>query len=160
MQKTALVRRTSGMHLEGTADSAARLEIDDGTGAIGFRPSELVLVGLAGCTAQDVISILEKKRQSLEAYEVAVQAEQREAHPHAFTAVSVEHRLVGPTLEVEAVRRSIELSATKYCPVTAVLASGIARIEHRYVVRNAEGEHRGTVAVTGPQGAGIPSLSA
>ena len=160
MQKTALVRSVNGMHLEGTADSAARLELDDGNGAPGFRPSELVLVGLAGCTAQDVISILGKKRQSFDTYEVAAQAEQREAHPHAFTSVSIEHRLTGPALEVEAVRRSIELSATKYCTVTAVVASGIARIEHTYVVRNAEGEHRGTVVVTGPQGAGIPGLSA
>lgn len=159
MTKKALVRMAGGMHLEGTADSGARLEMDDGSGTVGFRPSELVLVGLAGCTAQDVISILGKKRQAFDLYEVGVDAEQRDAHPHAFTDISVEHRLTGATLEVEAVRRSIELSATKYCTVTAVVASGIARIEHHYIVHNSEGEHRGTVAVTGPQGEGVPALA-
>lgn len=159
MRKTALVRSTGGMHLSGTAGSGAGLELDDGTGPLGFRPSELVLVGLAGCTAQDVISILAKKRQDFESYEVGVEAEQREAHPRAFTEVAVEHRLAGEALEVEAVRRSIELSATKYCTVTAVMATGIARIAHRYVVRNASGEHRGEVVVTGPRGAGIAGLA-
>jgi len=157
-EKTALVRWDGEMHLLAEAGSGCRLEMDDGGGRPGFSPSELLVVGLAGCTALDVVSILAKKRQKVATYEVAVVGERREAHPKVFTDMTVEHRVDGDPLDPEAVRRAIELSATKYCTVTAALATGVARIAHRYVVRNAEGEHRGEVVVTGPRGANVTGL--
>jgi putative redox protein len=112
-------------------------------------PTETLLAALAGCTAMDVASILRKKRQSVTSYEITVTGEQAAEHPRVFTAISVEHRLTGP-IEPEAVRRSVELSATRYCPVNAML-SAIARIEHRYHL-TAEGgiTHEALVAVIGP----------
>ena len=109
------------------------------------------MVAQAGCTAMDVVSILRKKRQRFTRYEVRVAGEQRdEPHPHVYTAIRVIHVVEG-NVEVEAVRRAIELSATKYCTVTGNLASGIAEIHHAYVVRDAAGEeHYGELVVTGP----------
>jgi len=112
-------------------------------------PIETVLAALAGCTAMDVASILRKKRQSATSYEVAVTAEQADAHPRVFTTITVEHRL-GGDVEPEAARRSVELSATQYCPVNAMLGAG-ARIEHRYRLVDASGTtHEALVAVVGP----------
>ncbi len=158
MSKRATVRWDGELHLMAEASTGDRLEMDDEKGGRGFRPAELVMVSLGGCTAMDVISILTKKQQTVTSYEVTVTGEQRDSHPHAYTDVIVEHRVEGDPLDPEAVRRAIELSATKYCTVTAVMATGIARIVHRYVVRNPQGEHRAEVIVTGPQGVNVAGL--
>jgi putative redox protein len=158
MTKHALVRWDGGMHLVGEASTGDRLEMDDEAGGHGFRPSELLMVSLGGCTAMDVVSILRKKQQTIASYEVDVTGETRPVHPKAYTDVVVEHRVEGDPLDPEAVRRAIELSATKYCTVTGVMATGIARIVHRYVVHNASGEHRGEVITTGPRGVNVAGL--
>ena len=99
----------------------------------------------------DVVSILRKKRQAFTRYEVRVTGEQRDnPPPHVFERMRIVHVLEGD-VDIEAVRRAIELSATKYCTVTGNLASGVAEIHHAYVVRDAAGEeHYGEVVVTGP----------
>ncbi len=114
-------------------------------------PRETLLAALAGCTAMDVASILRKKRQHATAYEVAVSAEAAEDHPRVFLAITVEHRVTGD-VQAEALRRSIELSATRYCPVNAMV-SATASVAHRYRLVDADGgEHAALVAVTGPTG--------
>ncbi len=113
-------------------------------------PKEALLAALAGCTAMDVASLLRKKRQAADSYEIEVSGETAEAHPRVFTAISVEHR-VGGDVEVEALRRSIELSATRYCPVSAML-SAVATIEHRYRLTTDGTTHAAVVAITGPSG--------
>jgi putative redox protein len=87
----------------------------------GFRPLELVLVGLAGCTAMDVISILEKKRQQVTAFEVKTHADQAEEYPKALTRFLIEYVVTGKGVDREAVERAVELSQTKYCSVSATL---------------------------------------
>ena len=78
-------------------------------------------------------------------------AESAEAHPRVFTSITVEHR-VGGAVEPEALRRSIELSGTRYCPLSAML-SAAATIEHRYRLTGTDGTSReALVAVTGPAG--------
>ncbi len=114
-------------------------------------PRETLLAALAGCTAMDVASILRKKRQRATTYEVAVSAETAEEHPRVFLAITVEHRVTG-AVQAEALRRSIELSATRYCPVNAMM-SATASVAHRYRLVDADGgEHEALVAVTGPTG--------
>jgi putative redox protein len=125
--------------------------MDSAAGDTGPRPAELLVVAQAGCTAMDVVSILRKKRQAFSRYEVRVAAEQRDdPPPHVFERVQIVHVVDGP-VEVEAVRRAIALSATKYCTVTGNLASGVTEIHHAYLVHDADGEeHYGEVVVTGP----------
>ncbi len=87
----------------------------------GFRPLELVLVGLAGCTAMDVISILTKKRQKVTAFEVKAHGEQADEHPRALTRFLVEYVVTGKEIDRDAVQRAVELSQEKYCSVSATL---------------------------------------
>jgi putative redox protein len=115
----------------------------------GPSPVEALLASLAGCTGMDVASILKKKRQAAATYEIAIDGDRTEEHPRIFTAIRVEHRVSG-NVEPEALRRSIELSATAYCPVSAML-SAVARVEHRYRLVDGDGrEHEAVVAVLGP----------
>ncbi len=101
-----------------------------------LAPMELVAIGLAGCTAMDVIAILEKKRQVVTAFEVQVHAERASEFPKVFTNIVIEYIVEGHHVEPAAVERSIELSATKYCPVQAMLKSA-CKIEHKYTIKDA-----------------------
>ena len=86
----------------------------------GFRPMELIAVGLAGCTAMDVISILQKKRQNITAFEVQLHAQRAEEHPRVFTQIDIKYIIHGQDVAEDAVKRAIELSETKYCPAQAM----------------------------------------
>ena len=152
--KTASVS-VDGPHLRfvGRTGSGHRIVLDDLTGDSGPRPAELVPLALAGCTSMDVISILRKKRQDIARYEVHATGSQREDPPCVYTRIDVTHEIEGVGVEVEAVRRAIELSATRYCAVGSTLASGITEIHHAYVLIDEHGErHAGEVVVIGPHG--------
>ena len=118
-----------------------------------LSPMETVMVSLAACSAMDVISIALKKRQVLAAYRIRIEAVQRDAYPEVFTPIDVTHEVEGPGVEEAAIRRCIELSATKYCPVNAMLSAGETEVHHRYVVKNTgerPSETAAEVLVTGP----------
>jgi putative redox protein len=106
---------TSGFTLPLGADPTVGGEND------GFRPTELVLVGLAGCTAMDVISILEKKKQEVTAFEVKAHGERASEDPKRFTSFLVEYIVRGKGIDPSAVQRAVELSETKYCSVMATI---------------------------------------
>lgn len=105
----------------------------------GFRPMEMLLVGLAGCTAMDVISILRKKRQHVTGYDVQVRGERAEDHPMVYKDITVEHIITGHGVDPSAVARAIELSETKYCGAGATL-SKTANLKHTYRVIEAAPE--------------------
>jgi putative redox protein len=140
-----------GMRLLAQTGSGHTIVMDSAEGDSGPRPAELLVVAQAGCTAMDVISILRKKRQAFARYEVRVVGAQRDdPPPHVFEQIRIVHVVEGD-VDIEALRRAIELSATRYCTVTANLASGVTEIQHAYLVRDPSGEeHYGTVLVTGP----------
>jgi|SRR5271157_4091203 len=108
------------------------LVMDDAKGRTGPKPIELALLALGGCTAFDVISILRKKRQTVTGYEIELHAEQHPEPPSHFTRVEIKHRLRG-RITPEAVRRSIELSETKYCAVGAMISKS-AKIETTFEI--------------------------
>lgn len=120
-------------------------------GGMASSPTETVLAALAACTAMDVASILRKKRQRVDRYEISVTATKADADPKVFTSIVVEHQVSGD-VSAEAMSRAVELSATKYCPVSAMLSASVS-IEHRYAIHDASGEAAasGLVVVTGPQ---------
>ena len=127
---------------------------DAGTQQSAPSPTEALLGVLAGCTSMDVVSILRKKRQRATSYEIAVTGEKADEHPRVYTRIVIEHRIAGD-VEPEALRRSIELSATRYCPVSAMLSHGVT-LEHRYRLRrDGRDEVAALVAVTGPQAARV-----
>lgn len=86
--------------------------------ATGVRPIELLLYALGGCTAMDVVSVLEKKRLDVRGVEVSVDGTQREdGFPHYYETIAVHYTVTGVEVPEEAVARAIELSETKYCSV-------------------------------------------
>jgi putative redox protein len=118
-----------------------------------LSPVETLVVSLAACTGMDVASIALKKRQQVSRYEIRVEADQRDEYPQVLTRADVIHRIEGPVVEEAAIRRAIELSATKYCPVNAMLSAGPTEVHHRYIVRSTGPEpfeSEGEVVVTGP----------
>lgn len=114
------------MAFEGMGDSGNLQKIDAdlsvGGNNGGPRPMELIAMGLAGCTAMDVISILQKKKQPVVDFQVSVQAERASEHPKVFTEAIIEYRVTGNGIDEGAVLRAIELSAEKYCPAQAMLS--------------------------------------
>lgn len=96
--------------------------LDDGAGATGAKPIELVAIALAGCTAFDVITILRHKYgQKVTGYEVSVEAEQADRPPQVFTSVRIHHAITGFQIDPAAVEAAIRLSDEKYCAVGAML---------------------------------------
>lgn len=133
----ASVKLEQGMTFLGTADSGFPVQMDSskavGGDDDGVRPMELVLIGLGGCTAMDVISILRKKRQNITDFEVTLAAERAKEHPHVFTHITVKYIVHGREVDPKAVERAIELSKTKYCPAQAMLAQSV-EIDHVYEI--------------------------
>lgn len=121
----ARVSFSGGMRFVGQADSGHAVIMDNGRDHGGLdsaaRPRELLLLGLAGCTGMDVVSILRKKRQRVTGLEILVRAEEAPEHPRRLTRIAVEFRVRGRGLDPAAVRRAIELSETTYCSVGATL---------------------------------------
>jgi putative redox protein len=151
--KTAELRHDGGMRFVAIPTSGHEVAFDDRDTDTAPGPTETVVAALAACTAMDVISILQKKRQSVERYEVHARAEQRTEYPQVFTRIDLVHELAGPTVSEDALRRCIELSAAKYCPISAMLSSGATEIHHGFRIRNTGPrpfEAEGEVLVTGP----------
>ena len=95
----------------------------EGTGeGTGWRPVELLLLGMAGCTGVDVISILEKKREDVRGLEIEVRGEPfLEGYPHYYESIEVIYRVTGVGVKPDSVARAIELSEEKYCSVRGCL---------------------------------------
>jgi putative redox protein len=131
----AIVTWNHGLSFTGAADSGFSVALgadpEVGGNNDGLRPMELIAVGLAGCTAMDVISILMKKRQHVTGFEVRVHADTAQNHPKVFTHVVIDYILRGRRIDPAAVERSIELSEIKYCPAQGILAS-VVPIRHEY----------------------------
>jgi putative redox protein len=126
-----------GLSFTGTADTGFQVPLgalpEAGGANDGFRPLELMLVSLAGCTAMDVISILSKKRQQVTAFDVRVQATQAQEHPRVFTYAVITYLVSGHAIDEAALRRAIELSATRYCPAQSMLAR-VVPMELKYKI--------------------------
>ena len=126
----ATVTWSAGMSFSGAADSGFSVPLgasaDVGGQENGFRPIALLLVSLAGCTAMDVISLLQKKRQTVTGFRVQAEAERAETHPRVFTRVHLRYILTGKGLDLAAVQRAVELSETRYCPAQAMLRPTVA----------------------------------
>jgi putative redox protein len=126
---TGAVSLLDGMALRADTGSGHTLTLDvspaGGGQDRGPRPIELVLLGLAGCTAMDVISILRKMRQDVTDYRVTAEGERADEHPRVYTSIVVEHAVTGHDLDPALVRRAVDLSTTRYCPVEAMLRASV-----------------------------------
>ena len=119
-----------------------------------LSPVETVAAALAACSAMDVVSILEKKRQVWDTYRIETVAEQRDEYPQVYTRIDVTHVVEGSVVSERAVRRAVELSAAKYCPVNAMISAGATEVHHHFRVRctgDVPLDVAGEVLVTGPE---------
>jgi putative redox protein len=133
----AKVTWSERLSFSGEADSGFTLPLgakpEVGGDNDGFRPMELIAIGIAGCTAMDVISILMKKQQDVTSFEVQLHGERAEEFPRVFTRIEIEYLISGYDVDETAVQRAIELSDTKYCPALAMF-SQILPIKHSYKI--------------------------
>ena len=120
-----------------TSGTGHHFLIDDAAGNTGAKPIELIALGLAGCTAFDVINILRKKRQDVTAYEVRVEADQTDTPPQVFTGVRLHHRVTG-TVEPRALEDAIRLSEEKYCSVGAMIRQSGAAVHTTFEIVQVE----------------------
>ena len=123
---TAKVELTQPLKLQrqfvATSGSSHHMILDDAAGATGPKPIELIAIGLAGCTAFDVITVLRQKYlQMVTGYEVRVEADQAERPPQVFTQVRIHHVVTGYDIDSAAIEAAIRLSEDKYCSVGAMV---------------------------------------
>lgn len=133
--------------------SGHTLLLDDAAGDTGPKPIELVAIGLAGCTAFDVITILRQKyHQKVTAYEVRVEADQAERPPQVFTAVRIHHVITGFDIDAAAVEQAIHLSEEKYCSVGAMVQKTASRhTTYEIAVEQSEWKEPKTLETPGVQ---------
>jgi len=151
--KSVRLEHRGGMQFVAEPSSGHVIAFDDRASNQGGSPVETVLAALAACTAMDVVSIANKKRQAVERYVVEASGSQRDEYPQVFGEIDLVHVVSGSDLSEAAIRRCIELSATKYCPVSAMLSAGATVIHHRYRIASTGKrpfEAEGIVISTGP----------
>lgn len=133
--KKVYLKQVKGLTLAARGESNHWITMDGpenlGGSNAGVRPKELILIGLAGCTASDVVSILQKKRVKLSDFEINITAQQTEEHPKVFTDIDLEYVFYGKDIKTNDVERAIELSTTTYCSVSAMLKKAMT-INHSY----------------------------
>jgi len=128
---------TEKLHFRGQAEHDQIVAIDhapplgDGNG---LKPMELLLMSLASCSAQTVISLLQKMTQDVRGFVVEAEGARRAEHPTVFTEIRLEYEVEGVSLSAEAVEKAIRLSEEKYCPVWAMLKPGV-KISFSYKIQ-------------------------
>ena len=131
----AKIKYVDGMQFVGEASSGHAI-VMDGDPKVGgrntaVRPTELLLLGVGGCSGMDVVSILKKKKQDIKGLEINVNGKKAESYPQKFTDITLEFVVTGRNISEEAVQRAIELSMEKYCSVKATL-EGCSKINFSY----------------------------
>ncbi len=106
---------------------------DVGGRNLGARPMEMVLIGMGGCTAIDVVSMLKKQRQDVRDVAIELVAERADDHPKVFTQVKVVYRVRGKGLNRALVERAVSLSDEKYCSATAMIRQSAA-VTHEVIL--------------------------
>jgi putative redox protein len=122
------VRGKRFIGIDSTNHSVVLSTPDEG---VGMKPSELLLVALAACTAVDVVEILTKKRIHLTKLEISAKGEQDSDPPWTFRKIHLNYRLSGEGLTPKSIEQAIQLSEDKYCSVASTLR-GVAEITTGY----------------------------
>ncbi len=121
MTLKAQLNWTEGMQFIARAGKSPAVVLDSSEGGSGASPMEMVLIGVAGCSAIDVIMIMGKKRVQVTGFQVNVTGRRAEEYPKRYTDVDIEFVLHGKGIKPKAVEQAIQLSETKYCGAMASL---------------------------------------
>ncbi len=134
-QKQVRVKWLEKLQFVGTDSSkhSVVMSSQEEENGVGMSPSQLILVGLGGCTGYDVVGILKKKRQELTGLEITVTSEQDPDPPWTYRKIHIHYEVRGKGLKEKAVHDAIEISEQKYCSVAATLR-GKAEITYDYTI--------------------------
>jgi putative redox protein len=131
----ATVKWLDGVSFEGTSGSGHKVIMDGPPDAggqdLGVRPMEMLLLGLGGCTAFDVVFILKRGRHPVSDCQVEIEAERAPVEPKVFTHIHLRYKVKGNGLSAAAVKRAVDLSAEKYCSASIMLGK-VATITHEF----------------------------
>ena len=130
---TATVRWVDAMQFVGMDSGGHSVVLSGDDQQSGVRPSEMLLVALASCTAVDIVEIMAKKRKPLSALEIVISGERDPDPPWPYRRIDVNYRLSGEGLTEKAVSQAIQLSSEKYCSVAATVR-GVAEIRTQFEI--------------------------
>ena len=117
----AQLKWTDGLQFVARAGNSPAVVLDSSEGGSGPSPMEMVLIGVAGCTAIDVVLIMQKKRAAMTDFQVNITGQRAEEDPKRYTDIQIEFVLYGSDIKPTAVEQAIRLSETKYCGAMASL---------------------------------------
>ena len=127
-----------GMHFTAVADSGFEVDMDGppdiGGANLGVRPMEMMLMGMGGCSAVDVIHILRRARQDVTACSAKLTATRAASDPKVFESIHVHYSLSGSDLNPQKIERAIELSATKYCSASLLMTRAGVNVTHDFEI--------------------------
>lgn len=129
MTVSAQVKWTDGMQFVGRAEDGPAVVMDTPDGGSGASPMQLVLMGTAGCTAVDVLSILKKKRMHVTGFTINIDGERGDDFPKPYTDIHIEYVIYGTDLNPKGIEQAINLSEKKFC---GAMASLNATVTHSY----------------------------
>lgn len=121
----AELKWTDGMQFVARTGNGPAVVMDTPENQSGASPMEMMLMGTAGCTAMDVVSILQKKRAQLKGLSINISGERADAYPKRYTHIHVEFIVKGKQIKPSAVKQAIDLSVEKYCGAMASLNADI-----------------------------------
>ncbi len=125
----AVVKWLDNMSFVGETESGHSVVMDgppdSGGRNLGVRPMEMVLLGMGGCTAFDVVLILKRQRQLITDCQVELSAQRADEAPKVFTKIHVHYVVKGKTLDAKKVARAVDMTADKYCSVSIMLAQSV-----------------------------------
>jgi putative redox protein len=130
---TTNVRWVTGQQYVGVDSTRHSVVLSTTEEGVGMKPSEMLLVALSACTAVDVVSIMQKKRQPLSFLEIVASGEHDDKPPHPFRKIHLLYRISGKDLTEKAISQAIQLSEEKYCSVAATVR-GVAEISTDYEI--------------------------
>ena len=138
----AVVKWLDNMSFVGESESGHSVVMDgppeSGGRNLGVRPMEMVLLGMGGCTAFDVVLILKRQRQDITDCQVELSAERAEDTPKVFTKIHVHYMVTGKNLDEKKVARAVDMTADKYCSVSIMLAQS-AEVTHDFEIIEEQG---------------------
>ena len=135
---TAKMKWAGGLKFEGTSAFGHSIATDGGKAQggneEGYKPTELLLFGIAGCTGVDVVRILEKQRQQLKSLEIELIAHQNDQYPKPFHTVEVKYIATGTNLDPKKLGLAIAMSESKYCAVSQTVENA-GKVVTSYEIR-------------------------
>jgi putative redox protein len=136
------INLVDGVAFNATSGSGHSVTMDGAPEAggknLGARPMEMLLMGLGGCSAYDIVTILRKSRQNVTDLTLKIDAKRAETDPKVFTSIHLLFEVTGSDLKDNIIERAIKLSAEKYCSASIMLGKSVD-ITHAYKVHNASG---------------------